>query len=903
MKNQVLSQVPGPAGNPTPPTPPTAPVAPTDPSDPAFTTPKPEETVDGTVAVPPKAPEVYNGPGPISMFSIGLGLFALFIAYFAIENPLKKRIVGTALAAGVTALSLFFFLSLGVDKAIDLAGGSQFVVKIQPRGEQGVTKEDRSQVRRIFQARLDPDGKRGLTMTSVGSDSLEIQMPGISEAERAEVERTILETAKLEIILIHEEATRNKYGLLARYEQEGYVPIGARYVDGYGDDVEEVSERRDFVELGLPMSGNIVTGAWASPNGPLNWQINVELTSDGGKQMLALTMVNEGRRMAMLLDDKCISAPNISSSFGKNFRITGDFTRDEAQLLANLLRNPLENSVTIEKKKSISPEMGDESIRRGMVAGISGLALVLIFVLIYYNFAGLVATVGLTLNIVVIFGVLAILNTAVSMAGIAGIVLTIGIAIDANVLIYERLREEQASGKNIRTALDTAYSKAFSAIFDANVTTLIAAVVLFMVAAGAVKGFSVTLMIGVFGTLFAALLVTRVCFNWLTAGSGIIKKLPLGTNPLVALIVTLLIGAAGYGGWLAGGGGLQGIWAAVLVIVLCVGAFFFIESKVLKNKLTVDLSKAGFDFISKRRIAAYVSTGLIIAAAVVLGSKRSDALAVDLREGDQLEIVATSEELSKEQILASLKKLDLKSEPSVQEQTDMGTGKNSFVIRLDTKRGDDAFRQIQEDAGREFVEHDLESTSAKVGAETLVSSAWALGLALVGIMIYVSMRFESFAFALGAIVALIHDLVIVTGLIVLCGREISLIMVGALLTIAGYSINDTIVVFDRVREGLKTKRGDVGAVMNFCLNATLGRTVLTSLTTLIVVVTLFIFGGPSLNDFALTLIFGVLVGTYSSIFVASPIVLWWARKYKLNLRREVLDREQAKLTGGGNAPA
>ena len=523
------------------------------------------------------------------------------------------------------------------------------------------------------------------------------------------------------------------------------------------------------------------------------------------------------------------------------------------------------------------------------------MALTLIFVLIYYNFAGVVATIGLSVNIALIFGVMAILGTAISMPGIAGIILTIGIAIDANVLIYERLREEQGAGKTIKLALDTAYGKAFSAIFDANITTLIAAVALFAVAAGTVKGFSVTLMIGVIGTLFASLLVTRTCFNWLTAGKGLIKALPLGTNPFIALVVTLIIGAVGVVAWRTGGR-----LAAAIVVVVLVAGFLFIEAKILKNKWSLDLSQIGIDFLGKRKIAMFVSIGLLIGAVAVMGNKKADALAVELREGDQVVFLAPPE-VTQAAVIESLSGMEFKTAPAVQEQTNVLTDQKYISMRVDFERGTEALKHVEEDLDQSFDETDIQSVGPVVGQEMLKSSALALGVALLGIMLYVSFRFESFAFALGALAALMHDLVIVTGFVILSGREVSLIMVGALLTIAGYSINDTIVVFDRVREGLKTKRGDVKDIMNFCLNATLSRTLLTSLTTLIVVVTLFVFGGPSLNDFAFTLILGVLIGTYSSIFVASPIVLWWSNKFKLNLRREVLDREQAKISASQSA--
>lgn len=847
---------------------------------------------------------VHQGISQMTMFWIALSLFCLFVAYFAVEKEAKKRLIGTLLSAGVAALAIFYISTLGLDRAIDLKGGSQFIVEIQASsGEGQITREDQGKIIETFRNRLDPGGQKNLMIAPQGDDRIIIQMPGISDEERLEVETKIKKTAKLEIVLVHPQATGELREQMLFLHGEGEQFVGYRIVEGYEGD----TSKRDIVKFGVDLEGKHVTNARTS-YGPNGYEIHVNLDGEGGKKMREITTANVGRRMAMLVDGKNLSAPSINEPFGDSFVITGDFEREEAELLATMLKNPLRQPVKILQQSSVSAEMGQESINQGTVAGIAGLALTLIFVLIYYKFAGLVATVGLTLNIVLIFGVMAILGTAISMPGIAGIVLTIGIAIDANVLIYERLREEQAAGKSLKGAINTAYGKAFSAIFDANVTTLIAALALFFVAAGTVKGFSVTLMIGVVGTLFSALLVTRTCFGWLTAGKGVIKALPLGTNPIIALVVTLVIGLLGVLSWRAGDAMFaeSGPWGgrtfAIVMVCVFVGLYFVVDAKLLGGRWTIDVSKISLDFLGKRRIAAVVSAVLLLATAGVLGVKRADSLAVELREGDQLVFLA-SPEMTKADVLESLDGLGLSTKPTIQEQTSAIDDKKYFSVRLEFEKGDEALAKLRADFKQDFPEHEIQSVGPVVGGEMLISSAKALGLALIGIVLYVTFRFESFAFALGALVALVHDLIIVTGLVVLFGREISLIMVGALLTIAGYSINDTIVVFDRVREGLLTKRGNTRDVMNFCLNATLARTLLTSLTTLIVVVVLFFFGGPSLNDFALTLILGVLVGTYSSIFVASPIVLWWSRKFKLNLRKEVLDREAAKVAEAGPASA
>ena len=836
----------------------------------------------GVTQPPPPQPEApaVNPINPMVIFLIGLSLFGLFVAYFAIEKIVKRRLVGTVLALGVAAFTLFFFLNYPMPKGIELRGGTQFILELQKDGEKEIDEQAVQDVMATLQRRLDEGGVTDLTMSPQGNNRIVLQMPGITEDERNEIRETLEDTAKLELALVHKD-TRTSSAMLVSQAREGKVFPGFELVEPYGTaslerkrseladlrakletegdkdgqktrriaklvaDIDEESkkvaeEEPEIVQIRAPIGGEMIKNAGVGYT-PGGYQINVVLKDEANSKMLNLTSENIDERMAILVDREVIMAPRIQGRFGANFMITGDFDQEEAINLATKLKNPLQNPIKIENETSVSPAMGKDTIRQGLYAGIAGLSITLLFVLVYYNVAGFVATVGLALNVIIIFGVMSMFQFVLTMPGIAGIILTIGIAIDANVLIYERLREEQKAGKSFKAALDAAYSKAFSAIFDANITTLIAATILLWFATGTIKGFAITLMIGVFGSLFAALLVTRVCFGWLM-DAGILKNISL--------------------------------WQLV--------------------------KPQNIDFLGKRKLAAVVSLLLVLFSLGLLFSKQDRALGVGLRGGDLLTIQST-EELSVPKIREALQTAKLTGEPQVQEQHPQGTDTVFYTIRVPENEGDVAREHIRETLNMPLKDTSLESVGSNVGNEMLKSSIIALCLGLLGIMAYVTFRFESMAFALGAIVAVVHDLLITLGLLLLFGRELTLITVGALLTIAGYSINDTIVVFDRLREGLKTKRGDIKDVMNFCLNATLGRTILTSLTTLIVVGTLFVFGGPSLNDFALTLIIGVLIGTYSSIFVASPIVLWWARTRKLNLRREVLDAEAAKVAGPATA--
>ncbi len=770
---------------------------------------------------------------PLIIFLIGLGIFALFLWYFGTDSARKKRGIGTFLAFALTAFCLWAVNPPGekIQKGIDLQGGSSFVIALQtaPGSEREITSDAQQQAIGVIEKRLNPEGTVDLLIAPQGEDRILIQMPGITEEEVDKVKKTIETTAKLDFALVHQQSAV----LVPQIDSGNHIEPGWTVRDNIGSEEGE----RLLVKVRPDLEGKYVKRAFAQL-APTGWMIILNFDSEGAGKFGDLTAANVGRRLAIIMDGEVLSAPNLNEAiYGGSAQISGRFTVDEARSLASALENPLENPVKIIQKYEVSPTMGESTIKQGVAAGLSGLAVTLLFVLIYYKFAGIVALVGLTVNIILLFGAMAMFGFTLTLPGIAGIILTIGIAIDANVLIYERLREEMKAGKSLPTAIDAAYAKAFSAIFDANITTLITAIILFNVASGTVKGFAVTLTIGILASLFSALVVTRVCFGWATE-SGVLKKLSL---------------------------------------------------------LNI-IPERRIDFLGKRRACFVLSCLLVAMTLVIFGVKKQDTLGVDFRGGDLLTVKATSE-VTEDDVLNAISDMGLEQQPVV--QTLQAAGEGEFIIvRSEFETGDQILEEIRKDLGQDFKDATSERVGPVIGREMAKSSLLALGFGIVGIFLYVTVRFE-FSFALGAIVALLHDISIALGIVVLSGRELSLILVGAFLTIAGYSINDTIVVFDRVREGLRSKRGEVADVMNLCINATLGRTLLTSLTTLITVGSLYFFGGPALNNFAFTIIVGVFIGTYSSIFVASPIVLWWVRTRKKNLRREILDAEQAAVNPAG----
>jgi len=778
---------------------------------------------------------------PLHIFLCGIGLLGLFVWYFATELPKKRRLIGTVLTVLLAVFCVYSWKTQGINRGIDLQGGSSFTVEIQPNPDaEGkplpISPTALDEVMGIMERRLNADQTKDLVQTKQGLDRVIIQMPGIDEDEIAAVRKQIEQVAKLEFRIVHPQSESKLF------EIRNGGPVAPGWVEMNFRD----SEKGTMLVRNRPdLEGKYVKEAhtYLSPRG---WSIILGFNSEGARRFGKLTEANVNNRLAAIIDGEIVSAPNLNEAiYGGSAEISGDFKEAEARELANALSNPLSNPLKIIRETSTSAIHGEATIKQGVFAGIAGLAATLIFMILYYRVAGIVALLGLALNILLLFGTMAMFGLTLTMPGIAGILLTIGIAIDANVLIYERLREEMKSGKSLWAAIQAAYDKAFSAIFDANVTTLITALILFIVASGTIKGFALTLTIGIFASLFAALLVTRVCYGWLVPEDG--------------------------------GGRIT--------------TFKFLS--ILRDKL--------YNVLSHRRAAMYVSIALLSLAIIVVAVKRDKAFGIDFLGGDEITYSLGDTEVDPDEVRDAITGLQVEitnnnettmedvGEFSVQPQTSL-SGERYLVVRSQSDRAPAIVEEVKKDLPNKAMSAQIEAVGPSIGAEMARSSVLALVLGLAGIMLYVTLRFE-FAFAIGALVALVHDIIITFGMVALTGREVSLMLVGAFLTIAGYSINDTIVVFDRIRELLKTQKGDVEKIMNQAISSTLNRTLLTSMTTLVMVVTLYIFGGPVLKDFAFTIIIGVLIGTYSSIFVASPIVLWWTKRNNKNLRRQVLETE------------
>ncbi|HEY0792999.1 MAG TPA: protein translocase subunit SecD [Chthoniobacterales bacterium] len=767
---------------------------------------------------------------PTLTFFFGILLLVLFGWYFLADSERVKRWLGTTLTVLLCAFCIDAFLPLSqkLHLGLDLQGGTSFLVRlVPPNGDEGqtriITPAMQEQAVEVIRKRVDQFGVSEPVITKQGTDRILVQIPGLDTAQIQNAQQQLQRVARLEFRLVHPESDSLLPQIQsgATFTPPGYVILNS--------DKERNGKREKYLVKRRPeLTGDQVTRAQATFE-QRGYEVSLKFTAQGADQFREVTRDNINQRLGIVLDGEVVSAPVIQSEIPNGQAvITGTFTADEARSLASALENPLQTPVVIDETHSVSATLGKDSIVGGVTAGLGGLAATLIFVLIYYRTAGLVAMVGLAVNGILLFGVMSLFNFVLTLPGIAGIILTIGMAVDSNVLIYERLREELETGKSLRAAIDAAYNKAFSAIFDANVTTLITAGILFWLGSGPVKGFAITLTVGIIASMFSALLVTRNVFRWATAFHAI----------------------------------------------KAVSMLHLIRSK-------------NFDFLGKRRLAISASLILILASVAAFAVRQGGAFNIDFTGGDSLRL-RSEKALTESQLRSELEKVNLGNVVIQREATQGKAAANLFEIRSPFQTSSRIVDQLKHSfPDANFVVERAEGVGPVIGSSLAWTSLKAMGLGILGILLYVTIRFE-FSFAVGAIVALVHDVVITLGVFVLTGHELSLVVVGAVLTIGGYSINDTIVVFDRIREGFKAgRKGSTQAIMNASINETLSRTLLTSGVTLLCMLALLFFGGAVLVDFAFTIVIGIVVGTYSSIFIAAPIVLWWTNLRKGNLRREV----------------
>src|SRR5213082_4119822 len=450
---------------------------------------------------------------PAFTFFIGLLLLILFGWYFATDYGLRKRLIATLLAAMLVAFSIATIwppdkkIALG----LDIKGGTSFLIKLQ-QTDKPITSAILDQAVEVIRKRVDYFGGGEPIISPVGSDRILVQIPGLDTAKIQEARDQLSRVAKLEFRLVYPDSGERLRAIDAGKEvipPEYRIEVYKHTAEGNEKPVEE----RLLVKKKADLGGDRVSASNAY-YGNEGWTVQLKFDSEGAKKFGQITEQYKGHRFAIVLDGIIQSAPVIRDAiYGGDAVITGHFAEKEARGLASVLENPLQTPVSIEEERSVSPTLGADSIRASILAGLVGLAITLVCVAIYYRFAGIIACLALLVNLVPLIGALTMFRFVLTLPGIAGIILTIGLSVDASVLIYERLREEMALGKSLKVALSTAYEKAFSSIFDANVTTLITAAILFWKATGPVKGFAISLTCGILASLFTALIVGRNIFE------------------------------------------------------------------------------------------------------------------------------------------------------------------------------------------------------------------------------------------------------------------------------------------------------------------------------------------------------------------------------------------------------
>ena len=710
---------------------------------------------------------------------------------------------------------------------LDLQGGTQFLLEMDMSRAQtnaGVMMNAdfiAEQAVEVLRRRVDRFGVSEPVIAPAGGGRILVQLPGLSESDKLQAKAQIQKAAFLEFRMVHPDSE----GQISRgIVPPGYVRLYEMVPSGTpGQRIPQPILVKRTSERGL--SGKHVEGAGVGHDPATGSPyVSFSLKPDGAQLFGEITQAAIGERMAIILDGEVVSAPRINGAIlGGNGQITGSFTDKEAFELATSLENPLAAPLEVKEERGVDPSLGADAIASGKMATLLGVGGVAAFMIVYYLTAGLVANVALFLNILIMLGVMCSLDVTFTLPGIAGIVLTIGMAVDANVLIYERMREELAAGKSVRGAVSSGYDKAFGTIFDSNLTTLISSVLLIIMGTGPIKGFGVALTVGLCVSMFTALVVTRLIFDFLLA-KDIIKTLPM------------------------------------LHIIKGTNIRFLNFAK-----------------------PAFIASWLLIVVGIGYGVfvRGHNMLGIEFAGGDELQM-RFSQRVETEKVRETLSKGGI-GETRIQYQTEgAGSTKRDYLSITAAK---DAGLKAEEVLKKAFPESKFErvrmdSVGATIGKEIQKSGVIASVLSLFGILVYVAFRYE-FSFAVAAVVAVAHDVLMTIGWYCLTGtvgegRQFNATFVAALLTIIGFSINDTIVIFDRIREDLKMgAAGSFNEIIDRALNQTLSRTIITSGTVFLATISLYVFGGGAINDFAFTFLVGIITGTSSSIYIASALVVWW----------------------------
>ncbi len=704
---------------------------------------------------------------------------------------------------------------------LDLQGGLRVVLQAE---DENPPIEDMETARNVIENRVNAFGVSEPLVQIVGGNRIVVELPGLSSSDQDRALGLIGQSAVLEFRIVKQASNNKDITTMTLDDLEDVAFTGEILQDA----------RADFNRVG----GATLGGAL----------VFFEIKSEFAREFGDFTQSNVGRRMAIVLDDVVKTAPNIRQAISNSGQIEGIATLEEASDTALVLRSgSLPLNLNVEEVRATGPTLGRDAINAGIRAAIIGSVAVVLTILLYYGplFGG-VLTVGLILAMLFIFGVLAGMGATLTLPGLAGLVLTIGAAVDGNVISFERIKEELRAGKGLRMAMRQGFSNSLSAIIDANVTTLFAALALYQFTTGPVRGFSIILAIGIVASVFVNIVVVPFILEVLTLRS---KRhyMPMGFT--VSNFKFLKIAPAVMT--------ISGLLAAVMLLIVLVRPF----------NLSVDFTGGTTALLQVPETTTLDDVRIAIDGLGLEGISGSSATLQELRDAtisDATSETVTTEETTEETTEAAsvlTKEVSVRVGPSSAEGSDqfannLASALNSQILSVDT-------------------------VGPSIGSELRGNAIKAMLVAFGLILIYVAVRFwPNWIIAVAAVLASIHDVGIVMGVLNLTGTEISIPVLAALLFVVGYSLNDSIIIADRIRENLRKTRGSSYAdIVEAAVNQTLSRTILTSGTTLLPVLALLIFGGSVLRGFSLTLLIGIGFGTYSSIFILAPMVVWFRNRF------------------------
>jgi SecD/SecF fusion protein len=731
---------------------------------------------------------------------------------------------------------------------LDLKGGVAFTLEVDPQAAAKFTDRDRQEkldkAIEIIGARINAFGVAEPIIRPVGNNRIEVQLPNVNTKDNPEVVDNVKKPARLDFRLVHPSQVPDA-------SQPGDVPPGYEVLSiDYEGRKGETSVEELFVKRIPEMTGESISNSYVSRDTYGKAEVLLQFTKEGKRRFAEVTktIADEGRkagrlgRLAIVLDGKLYSAPTVKEEINSDSaQISGNFSDREALNLANVLNNPLDLPLIIKDQYEVGPSLAEDAISSGLRASVIGTALVAAFMITFYTTGGVVAVITLGVNILIILGVMASIGATMTLPGLAGIVLTIGMAVDANILIFERMREELAAGKSLITSNQSGYMKALTTILDAHFVQLIICTIMIWLGQGPIKGFGVTLAIGVLSTLFSVLVTAHLVMEMLIE-SGFLKK--------------------------------------------------FTMRRMLKD-IHVDWIKYGKP--------AFIGSWIVVLLGVAVVFAKGDKIyGIDFAGGDLVNVQFKQ-------------KIDTANIRRIAEEAKIGEvnptyvsalGGSNELLKIETAEGKSgamlaALQKAYPNAGLEKVGES--HVGASIGKEIEWNALKAVSVSMLVILLYIAFRFE-FGFGVGAMFSSLHDILMTIGIFVLFGHQFSAPMVAAILCIAGYSINETVVVFDRIREELKLNpTGSLRDVVNSAINKVFARTIMTATTTFLAALSLYLFGGGVLRDISFTFLVGIVTSTFSAIFIAAQVFYWWHKGDRKHVESHADVAPKYEWTGSSKA--